>query len=423
MNNIVSLRERTVADEVRALAAEITSDQESNRVERMLALGSRFNWVKSEICGNSKPRFGAWLRENDIRMSKDDRAGCMNLDANPEAASVALREWGHCTSPAHVWKQVKHLAISYIYEDDEDTREEPTVTENPAPAAPEMPSAPEPTAEKTKKPEPEQDEASARKASRNLALKKWGKDGEQLFALFPHPQSHRCLNTIAGKRHGAKVAQAMLEHAKKTDMKPMTVPVERPNARFFEPWLVSPAADGYDLTKLGDFNRLMEDRELIEQVCRPIMETIRWDKSNRCGKALKQAKGRAHAAARNAQVQAMREEERKAVNTENRPPVIVCGTELWPDGDQLENDRLTYDEARFAYFFWDHWGGELLRHSPPKTVAAFVSQRSLAFVGLTAVHPKLTALVNFLRRAADAKAANPEGKSQCEPVDRRSIGK
>jgi len=113
----------------------------------------------------------------------------------------------------------------------------------------------------------------------------------------------------------------------------------------------------------------------------------------------------------------MRAAERDAVNTAGHPPIVVCGEILWPDGGLPECDRLSYDDARWAFFLWDHWGGNLRRLMGPKESNSFGRQRLSAFTGLMC-RPNLRATQQFLMRCVRAYEANPDGESRCQLVDR-----
>jgi hypothetical protein len=191
-------------------------------------------------------------------------------------------------------------------------------------------------------------------SGKNPAVAAWGDIGAQILGAFSSPYSRTSWNQLTEKRHGIEVAKFALAYFERAGIPlPISNAIKTPNARLVLPWLNSPFADEYDLTKAAGFQKLKDNLEIIERACRPFCQTHGYDKSNQCFDLFRREYMRPAELARQAEIQAMRE--RKVVNMENHPAILVYGVELWPDGDLPENLRLRYDWARWAYRVWfDH---------------------------------------------------------------------
>jgi hypothetical protein len=393
----------------------MTEAQTVDYIGLWIEIGTQLIEIKAERCGNDNIRFGRWLADNLPELGKDDRAACMGLARCPDAVKVAHQNYEHCVSPFYVWLQVKHFASSNILEDAPDQNEETASGEN-EPAAPE--NVTEAPAETSVQNEPTDQKLVV--GPRN-AIVKWGELGEELFRWFEKGQTRAVWNNLVARRHGRELGEFALEQLSQSSLRPpLDTNINQPNARLVFPWLNSPLANTYDLTNAKSLQRLKDDAARIRQVCWPLFADGSWrDRANQCEKLFKQSIERERTEAHQIKVAALREEERRSVNLDGHPPVVCHGSEVWPDGDLPPELRLTYDEARFAFFLWREWDRSMAIGMPEvHERGEFWRSRQRVFHGLS--FEKGLALSNFWHRCGTAMVQNPLGDSRCQPLIRVS---
>lgn len=417
MSNVTPLPGRE-ARELSALRERIrryNEAQATDYVGLMVEIGTELNEIKTEHCGNDTIRFGRWLADHVPELGKNDRAACMGLAASPEAVALARRDYAHCVSADWIWRQVRPLVTSEASElatnQDEETASDdkpPAAPENVTTAPAEMPAQNEPIDQKLVV------------GPRN-AIVKWGELGEELFRWFEKGQTRAVWNNLVARRHGRELGEFALEQLSQSSLRPpLDTNINQPNARLVFPWLNSPLANTYDLTNAKSLQRLKDDAARIRQVCWPLFADGSWrDRANQCEKLFKQSIERERTEAHQIKVAALREEERRSVNLDGHPPVVCHGSEVWPDGDLPPELRLTYDEARFAFFLWREWDRSMAIGMPEvHERGEFWRSRQRVFHGLS--FEKGLALSNFWHRCGTAMVQNPLGDSRCQPLIRVS---
>lgn len=252
--------------------------------------------------------------------------------------------------------------------------------------------------------------------AKNAAVTAWGEVGAQILNCFSDEKSRRSWNQLAGKRHGIQVAKFALDYFERTGIPiPTNAVVKSANARLVLPWLNSPFADEYDLTKAASFQKLKDSMEVIERACRPYFDTHGHDRANRCFDLFRREVMRPAERDHEVKVKALRERERKSVNVENHPSILVHGVELWPDGDLPEDLRLEYDAARWAYRVWFEHDNFFSRAQPD-----VLQRASFWYCHQAAINqlkfPAGAAVSHFWWRAGQAMKHHPEDrmKSFCQ---------